>query len=201
MLPSDLLRRRPDIRVAERQLAAATAQIGVATAELFPKFSLTGDVGLQSVSASDWFTAGSRFWSAGPTVQWRIFDAGRIRANIRVKNARQEQALASFEKTVLTSFEDVENALVAYAKEQTRNVSLEEAVKRSRNSLQISSQRYVNGLTSFIDVIDAERSLYQTQDNLVQSERTVSQDLIALYKALGGGWEESKSMQPVIVSD
>lgn len=196
-LPSDLLRRRPDIRVAERQLAAATAQIGVATADLFPKFSLTGDVGLQSVSASDWFTAGSRFWSAGPTVQWRIFDAGRIRANIRIKNAKQEQALASFEKSVLTSFEDVENALVAYAKEQTRNVSLEEAVKRSRNSLQISSQRYVNGLTSFIDVIDAERSLYQTQDNLVQSDRTVSQDLIALYKALGGGWEESKSLQPV----
>ncbi len=115
--------------VAERQLAAATAQIGVATADLFPKFSLTGDVGLQSVSASDLFTAGSRFWSVGPTVQWRIFDAGRIRANIRVQNAKQEQALATYEKTVLTSFEDVENALVAYAKEQTRNVSLEEAVK------------------------------------------------------------------------
>ena len=112
--------------------------------------------------------------------------------NIRVQNARQEQALASYEKTVLTSFEDVENALVAYAKEQTRNVSLEEAVKRSRNSLQISSQRYANGLTNFIDVLDAERSLYQAQDNLVQSDQAVSQDLIALYKALGGGWEESK---------
>lgn len=191
-LPSDLLRRRPDVRAAERQLAAATAQIGVATADLFPKFSLTGEVGLQGVSTSDWFTAGSRFWSAGPTVQWRIFDAGRIRANIRVKNARQEQALASYEKTVLTSFEDVENALVAYAKEQTRNVSLEEAVRKSRNSLQISSQRYANGLTNFIDVLEAERTLYQAQDNLVQSDQAVGQDLIALYKALGGGWDESK---------
>ena len=110
-LPSELLRRRPDVRRAERDLAAATANIGVATADLFPKFSLTGDLGLQSISTSDWFTAGSRFWSAGPTVQWRVFDAGRIRANIRVQNARQEQALAGYESTVLNSMEDVENAL------------------------------------------------------------------------------------------
>ncbi len=189
-LPSDLLRRRPDIRAAERKLAAATARIGVATADLFPKFSLTGAVGLQGVSASDWFTAGSRFWSLGPTVQWRIFDAGRIRANIRVQNARQEQALAAYEKTVLTGFEEVENALVAYAKEQTRNISLGEAVERSRNSLRISRQLYANGLTSFINVLDAERSLYQAQDDLVRSDETVGQNLIALYKALGGGWDE-----------
>lgn len=189
-LPSELLRRRPDIRSAERQLAAATAQIGVATADLFPKFSLTGNIGLQSVSASDFFTAGSRFWSVGPTVQWRIFDASRIRSNIRVQNARQEQALAAYEKTVLSGFEDVENALLAYAKEQTRNVSLKEAVERSRNSLQISHQLYINGLTSFINVLDAERSVYQNQDNLVQSDQVVAQNLISLYKALGGGWEE-----------
>jgi NodT family efflux transporter outer membrane factor (OMF) lipoprotein len=177
-LPSELLRRRPDIRVAERELAAATARIGVATAELFPKFSLTGAAGFESVSASDWFTAGSRFWSVGPTVQWRIFDAGRIRANIHVRNARQEQALAAYEKTVLTSFEDVENALVAYAKEKTRNLALEEAVRRSRNSLRIARERYANGVTNFIDVLD-----------LVRSRQEVSQDVIALYKALGGGWE------------
>jgi len=190
-LPSDLLRRRPDIRNAERQLAAATAQIGVAMADLFPKFSLTGDIGLQSVSTSDLFTAGSRFWSVGPTVQWRIFDAGRIRSNIRVQNARQEQALATYEQTVLTSFEDVENALVAYAKEQTRNVSLQDAVKTSQRSLQISRRLYANGLTTFINVLDAERSLYQAQDDLVQSDQAVTQNLIALYKAMGGGWEES----------
>jgi outer membrane protein TolC len=121
-LPSDLLRRRPDIRRAERQLAAATARIGVQTAELFPKFSLTGSGGLSTVSASDWFTGGSKFWSAGPTVQWRIFDAGRIRANIRVENAKQEEALAVYEKTVLASMQDVENALVAYAQEQVATV-------------------------------------------------------------------------------
>ncbi|MGD0542141.1 MAG: efflux transporter outer membrane subunit [Tepidisphaeraceae bacterium] len=189
-LPSDLLLRRPDIRNAERQLAAATAQIGVATADLFPKFSLTGDIGLESVSTSDFFTSGSRFFSAGPTVQWRIFDAGRIRSNIRVQNARQEQALATYEKTVLTSFEDVENTLVAYAKDQDRNVSLNEAVKTSQNSLGISRRLYVDGLTSFINVLDAERSLYQSQDDLAQSDQAVTEDLIALYKALGGGWEE-----------
>jgi len=189
-LPSDLLLRRPDIRNAERLLAAATAQIGVATADLYPKFSLTGDIGLESVSTSEFFTSGSRLFSAGPTVQWRIFDAGRIWSNIRVQNARQEQALATYEKIVLTSFEDVENALVAYAKDQTRRVSLEQAVTASQSSLEISRQLYANGLTSFINVLDAERSLYQSQDDLVQSDQTVTEDLIALYKALGGGWEE-----------
>ena len=188
-LPSDLLRRRPDIRVAERQLAAATANIGVATADLFPKFSLTGNAGWQSISASDWFSAGSRYWSLGPTVQWRIFDANRIRNNIKVMNARQEQALASYEKTVLTGFEEVENALVAYAKEQTRNKSLRNAVTSAGNSLRIAREQYGQGLTSFINVLDAERSLYQTQDQLAQSDQAVAQNLIALYKALGGGWE------------
>lgn len=188
-LPSDLLRRRPDVRQAERQLAAATARIGVAEADLFPKFSLTGDAGFQSVSVSDWFSSGSRFWSVGPTVQWRIFDAGRIRANVHVQTARQEQALAAYEKSVLTAFEDVENALVAYAKEQERHRSLEEAVNANNDALHLADENYTNGLANFINVLDAERSLYQAEDALAQSDKTVSQDLIALYKTLGGGWE------------
>src|SRR6266581_2772540 len=114
-LPSDLLRRRPDVRRAERQLASATANIGVETAELFPKFALLGSGGFQSLSASDWFSGGSRYGSAGPTVTWRLLDFGRIRAQVKAANARQEQALAAYERTVLISFEDVENALVAYA--------------------------------------------------------------------------------------
>jgi NodT family efflux transporter outer membrane factor (OMF) lipoprotein len=189
-LPSELLRRRPDIQQAERQLAASTARIGVATADLFPKFSLTGIAGYESTSASDWFAGGSKFWSLGPTVQWRIFDAGRIRANIRVQNARQEQALAAYEETVLMSFEDVENSLVAYAKEQIRRRSLEDAATSSRDSLHLANQLYSNGLASFINVLDAERSLYQAEDALVQSDKAVTQNLISLYKALGGGWEK-----------
>jgi len=196
-LPSDLLLRRPDVQQAERQLAAATANIGVAESDLFPKFYLTGVAGFESVSASDWFTAGSRFWSAGPTVQWRIFDAGRIRANIKVQNARQQEALSAYEKITLTAFEDVENALVAYANEQIRRQSLEDAVTSSRESLDEANKLYANGLTDFLHVLDAERSLYQAQDALVQSDLTVSTDVVALYKSLGGDWETFEK-QPAI---
>ncbi len=188
-LPSELLRRRPDVRRAERQLAAATARIGVQTAELFPKFSLTGVAGLQSVSASDWFAGGSKFWSAGPTVQWRVLDAGRIRANIRVQTAKQEEALAVYEKTVLTSLQDVENALVAYAKEQVRYRSLKDEADANRRGVELANELYTKGLADFLNVLDAQRSLYQAEDQLVQSEKNISQNLVALYKALGGGWE------------
>ena len=188
-LPSELLLRRPDVQRAERQLAAMTANIGVAKADLFPKFSLTGVAGFQSVNASDWFSNGSQFWSIGPTVQWRIFDAGRIRANIKVQTARQEQALAAYEQTVLTAFEDVENALVFYAKEQVRNRSLGDAVTSSRNSLDLARRLYANGLTGFLNVLEAERSLYGVQDALVQSDQNSSLNLVQLYKALGGGWQ------------
>jgi NodT family efflux transporter outer membrane factor (OMF) lipoprotein len=191
-LPSELLLRRPDVSRAERQLAAATANIGAAKSDLFPKFYLTGIAGLESASADDWFTSGSRFWSVGPTVQWRIFDAGRIRANIKVKNAQQEQALAAYEQTVLVAFEEVENNLVLYAKEQVRRRSLEDAVGASQKSLDTANRLYASGLTDFIHVLDAERSLYQSQDALAQSDCTVSANLIALYKALGGGWDTDK---------
>jgi multidrug efflux system outer membrane protein len=188
-LPSELLLRRPDVQRAERQLAAATANIGVARADLFPKFYLTGLGGFQSISASDWFTPGSQFWSVGPTVQWRIFDGGRIRANIKVQDARQEQALAIYEQTTLTAFEDVENSLVSYANEQIRRRTLKDAVASSRKSLELANKLYANGLTDFINVLEAERSVYQAQDALVQSDRTVATDVVALYKSLGGGWQ------------
>ena len=122
-------------------------------------------------------------------MQWRIFDAGRIRANIKVQNARQEQALAAYEQTVLMAFEEVENNLVLYAKEQVRRRSLADAVKSSQETLRLANQLYANGLSNFINVLDAERSLYQAQDALAQSDRTVSANLIALYKSLGGGWD------------
>jgi NodT family efflux transporter outer membrane factor (OMF) lipoprotein len=187
-LPSDLLLRRPDIQSAERQLVAANARIGVAKADLFPKFSLTGSGGLQSISASEWFVPESRFWTFGPTVTWRIFDAGRIRANIRIQNARHEQALANYEQTVLNAFEEVENALVSYAKEQLRYRSLEASVKTQRSALALSLDLYRNGLADFIRVLEAQRSLYAAEDALLQSKNTISQNLVALYKALGGGW-------------
>jgi NodT family efflux transporter outer membrane factor (OMF) lipoprotein len=193
-LPSDLLRRRPDVQRAERELAAATARIGVATADLFPKFSLTGVAGLESEWAGNWFDYVSRDWTAGPTVQWNLFQAGRIRANIRVQNARQEQALDAYQQTVLTALEDAENALTAYAKEQVRRESLSRSVQADQQALDLSNQLYKNGLVDFLRVLDSERSLYAAQDALVQSDQSISLDLVQLYKALGGGWqEESKS--------
>ncbi len=193
-LPSELLERRPDVQQAERQLAAATANIGVAKADLFPKFYLTGLAGFESISADDFFNPSSRVWSIGPTVQWRIFDAGRIRSNIRIQNARQEEALAIYQRTELNAFEDVENALVAYAKEQERRRELQNAVTSSQASLELAQKLYRNGLTDFLNVLDAERSLYQLQGALVQSDQSVSTDVVALYKSLGGGWETESSL-------
>ncbi len=188
-LPAELLRRRPDVRRAERQLAAATAQVGAATADLYPRFSLIGAFGLQSVSASDWFGGPSRFWSIGPTITWPVFDAGRIRANIEIRNAQQEQALRLYERSVLTAIEDVENALVSYGNEQTRYRSLIAAVAANRRAVQLANDLYRQGLVPFLDVLDAQRSLYGVESDLTQSEATMASNLVALYKALGGGWE------------
>ena len=188
-LPSDLLLRRPDVRQAERRLAAATANIGVATADLFPNFYLTGAAGYQSVSTGDWFSSGSSFWSIGPSVQWKIFDAGRVRANIRVQDAKQEEALAAYEETTLTAFEEVENGLVSYAQEQVRSRSLQDAAVSSRRSLDLANRLYANGLTDFLHVLEAERSLYDAEDRLAQSQKAISGDLITLYESLGGGWQ------------
>jgi len=190
-LPSDLLQRRPDIQRAERDLAAATARIGVATADLFPKFSLIGFGGFESLSASNWFDYVSRYGSVGPSMQWEIFSAGSIRANIHVQNARQEQALESYQQTVLLALEDTDDALTCYAKEQVRLESLSQSVDANKKALNLSMQLYKTGLADFLRVLDSERSLFIAQDTLVQSDQTVSLDLVQLYKALGGGWKEN----------
>lgn len=187
-LPSDLLRRRPDIRQAERELAAATARVGVATADLFPRFFLTGAAGLQSLNASDFFDAGSRFWSIGPSVKWPIFTAGRIRQNIKVQNAREDQALVRYEQSVLTSLEEVENALVSCDKEQEHHSALMQSEAANRRAVELADERYRSGLVDFLNVLETQRSLLSVQDELARSERTLGQNIVRLYKALGGGW-------------
>ncbi|MGH8589545.1 MAG: efflux transporter outer membrane subunit [Gammaproteobacteria bacterium] len=187
-MPSDLLRRRPDIRRAERELHAATARIGVATADLFPRFSLTGAVGLQSVAASDFFTGGSRFFALGPAIHWPIFNAGRIRDNIEVQDLRQEQALLAYRQTVLLGLEEVENALVTHREARLRFQELREAEGAERRAVALAHDRYRSGLVDFLDVLEAERTLYAAQSELARGERAVGQDLVRLYKALGGGW-------------
>jgi outer membrane protein, multidrug efflux system len=188
-LPSDLLRQRPDIRQAEREVAAATARVGVATADLFPRFFLTGAGGLQSLNASDFFDAGSRFWSIGPSIKWPVFTAGRIRQNIKVQNASEDQALIRYEQTVLTSLEEVENALLACGKEQEHQQSLIQSETANRRAVQLADQRYRSGLVDFLNVLETQRSLLSVQDALARSERTQGQNVIRLYKSLGGGWE------------
>ena len=188
-LPSDLLRRRPDVRRAEQELAAATARIGVATADLFPRFSLTGTLDLRSNDIGSLFSAGSRAWAFGPRFIWPLFDAGRIRANIEVQSARQETALTRYEQAVLIALEDVENALVAFAQERLRHRSLAEAVAANRHAVELSMELYTRGLGDFLSVLESQRSLFGSEDQMVQSERAVVANLISVYKALGGGWE------------
>ncbi|MBI3869438.1 MAG: efflux transporter outer membrane subunit [Verrucomicrobia bacterium] len=187
-LPSDLLRRRPDVRRAERELASATARVGVATSDLFPKFFLTGAAGLQSLDSSDFFNAGSRNWSLGPSLKWPIFSAGRIRQNIQAQKAREQQAALRYEQVVLRSLEEVENALVSFGKEQERFRSLNDAERATRRASALALDQHQAGLVDFLTVLEAERSLLATQDEQARSERALGQDLIRLYKALGGGW-------------
>ena len=188
-LPSDLLRRRPDVRRAERQLAAESARIGLAKSEWFPKLSLTGDVGSESVSLGQWFEPGSAFWSIGPSLQWRVLDFGRVRAEVRAQTAVQEAALATYQRTVLISLQEAETALVTYAQEQNRHHALAEEVAENQRSLGMANSLYAEGRVNFLDVLDVRRSLYQSDDQLAVSDKAVSLDLISLYKALGGGWE------------
>lgn len=187
-VPADLLRRRPDVRKAERELAAQTAQIGVATAELYPKLTLIGSIGLDSFSAGDLLSSINRVYNLGPSIQWRVFDAGRIRRTIEVHNARQEQALIAYEASVLTALQDVEDALVAYGKELIRRQSLVEAEQATRRMVDVADDQYRGGENDFLTVLDAQRSLLAIQDQLAVSNAQVTTNIISLYKALGGGW-------------
>jgi NodT family efflux transporter outer membrane factor (OMF) lipoprotein len=195
-VPSDLLRRRPDVRRAERELAASSARIGAATADLFPRFSLTGSLGLQSSKSSDLLNYSSRFWSIGPSISWPVFDAGRIRANIRVQNAREEQAAAAYQQAILTAFQETEDALVSYVKEENRRRVLAQAVAANRRAVALAIQLNEAGRVDFLSVLQAQRDLFTSQDALVQSDRTVTTNLVTLYKVLGGGWETSETPAP-----
>jgi NodT family efflux transporter outer membrane factor (OMF) lipoprotein len=187
-LPAELLRRRPDIRRAERLLAAQTALIGAAKADLFPTFSLTGILELFAPTAGDLFTQESVGWSLVPGVRWNIFSGGKIRNNIKVQEARTEQLLYFYEQSVLLALEEVENALVAFELEKVRRDRLRDAVTAAQRSVDIVRTQYLSGLTDFQRYLDSERALFQQQDLLAASEGRVVRNLIGLNKALGGGW-------------
>jgi len=188
-IPANALRQRPDVRMAERELAAQTARIGQATAELYPKFYLMGSIGWESLEESTLFHKDSKSWSFGPSISWPIFHGGSILNNIEAQNALRERQLARYEKTLLTAAKEVRDALMAYGQEQQRSETLKAAVRAAKAAVAVSKDKYRNGLTGFNDVLDAQRSLLSFQEELAISEGTVSTNLVRLYKALGGGWQ------------
>jgi outer membrane protein, multidrug efflux system len=195
-LPSDLLLRRPDVRAAERRIAAANARIGVATADLYPHFALTGVAGIESLYRSSFLSGSSGYYQIGPGISWRIFDAGRIRFQILAESARTDAAAVAYQRSVLDAFRDVETALVAYANTQLRSDKLAAESAADGEATRIAMLLYERGVESFLPVLDAERSLYAADDELAQSERDSTLALIALYKSLGGGWRTASSEIP-----
>ena len=191
-LPSDLLTRRPDIQSADAQLAAATARVGQAKADYFPTFTLVGSAGRQAAQLHELTLGLGNFFAAGPSISVPVFTGGRIRSNVALQNARVEESRAAYQRTVLNALEETENGLVNYSDEQSRREHLEESVRSSEDALNLADAQYRAGLADFLTVLDSERTLFANEDQLAQSQTGVVVDLIALYKALGGGWSYNK---------
>lgn len=187
-VPADVLKNRPDVRRAERELAAQSARIGVATANLYPKLTVSGFIGIETLSVSNLPTSQKWALNVGPGITWAIFKAGAIRQNIEVQSALHEQTLIKYEAAILSALKDVENALVAYTEEQNRRDDLREAAQAAQKAVELAKYKYQSGLADFNNVLEAQRSLLTFQDQLAQSNGTAISNLVRLYKAFGGGW-------------
>ena len=189
--PTELLRRRPDVRAAERQLAGATAQVGVATADLFPRVSLSGFLGFTAGRGSQIGAADARAWAVAPTISWAAFDLGSVRARLRGAEADAEGALANYEQRVLVALEESENAFSDYGKRQQRLVSLVRQSQATRAAAEQAAVRYREGTVDFLVLLDAERERLAAEDAQAQAEVELYRGIVAIYKALGGGWQPS----------
>jgi len=187
-LPSDLLLRRPDIRRADAQVAAASARVKEAKAERFPRFTLTGTAGRQATQLHDLTLGLGNFFAIGPGISLPLFTGGRIRSNIKLQNSRERAALIGYQAAILNALEEVQNALVNYSQEQERRDRLTQSARHSQLAVTLATDQYRAGLADFLSVLDAQRELYASEDQLVVSETTVTSNLIALHRALGGGW-------------
>jgi NodT family efflux transporter outer membrane factor (OMF) lipoprotein len=187
-LPADVIRQRPDIRRAERILAAQTAEIGIATAALYPAFSLSGTFALEAQQIKDIGNWDSRTWGFGPSMRWNLFDGNRIRSSIKVEQAQAEQAMVDYEQTILLALEEVENTMVAFSEERQRVEALERSVSAAQKSVELVKTLYETGLTDFQNVLDMQRALTSQQDQLAESRGRVAENLVRIYTALGGGW-------------
>ncbi|MGB5261017.1 MAG: efflux transporter outer membrane subunit [Gammaproteobacteria bacterium] len=193
-VPADLLRRRPDVQAAELQAASQSAQVGVAQADLYPSFSLVGSIGFQSSdtgssSAGDLFDSDSLFFSAGPSFRWNILNYGRIRNNVRVQDAQLQQLLVNYRNTVLTAYQEVEDAMVAFVQSQNESAFRATSAQAAARSTELANIQYREGSVDFQRVVDSERFLVAQQDLWASTRGDIALNLIAMYKALGGGWE------------
>jgi NodT family efflux transporter outer membrane factor (OMF) lipoprotein len=186
--PATVIAQRPDIRIAERRLAAATAQQGAAIAKFFPDISLTGFIGLFNTNAANFINAGSKSWSMGANVLWPILSYGSLAANLDAADAKQQEALNSYQKAILGALSDVERSLTAYQTQELSLQALERAVAAEQDSCNIAQERYAAGVTSYLEALDAERKLLALQNQLASAKALNAQNLVAVYKSLGGGW-------------
>ena len=200
-LPREILRQRPDIRRAERRLAQKTAEVGIVTAEQYPRFNLNGTFGYEARGSDSQFSSNSRYWSFGPNFKWNIFDAGAEESAIKAQDAQLEEARVNYERTVLTAFEEVENALKSYKEEKQRNASLRASVKAAKKVNKITVARYTSGLIDFQEVQDAERVIFFQEDDLAQSDGNLVQFIIQLYKAMGGGWDNTEIPAQEVINE
>jgi NodT family efflux transporter outer membrane factor (OMF) lipoprotein len=196
-LPIDLLRRRPDIRQAERQLAAATARIGVATANLFPTVLLTGGLGMQGQGLGITPAVNKFIWSIGPTAYWPLLDFGTLDALIEVQDLRTHEQLVNYKRTILSAVEEVDDAIANFSAQQEHLRGLADALTAAQRAVAVASNRYKLGFTAYLDVLDAQRELYSIQNQYVQAQEQVGLEYVELYKSLGGGWENYQSIPPI----
>ena len=190
-LPSTLARRRPDIRQAEAQLHAATAGIGVAVASFYPDVSLTGNLGLRAIDASYLTNWASHFYSAGPSVSVPLFQGGKLTANLRMSRAQAAEAALNYRGKVLNGLREVEDALVAYRTDRAARDKLADTVRAAADALYLARNRYSHGLADFITALNAEQTLETDRQQWVQADMQLVNDVVALYRALGGGWEQT----------
>jgi outer membrane protein, multidrug efflux system len=200
-IPADLLRQRPDVRAAERALAAQTARIGVATAELYPQFSLTGNFGWNALEVGDLFESGATSWGIAVPFKWNLFNRDAIHANIEIQEIRAEALQADYERIVLNALAEVETSLANYGQQKLRTEFLEGSVLAAQQTVDLVNELYKAGLTNFQNVLDSERSLFQEQDALAESQGEEVRFLVFVYRSLGGGWQPAEESTPSETED
>ena len=196
-LPLDLLRRRPDIAQSERELASSTAKIGVATADLFPQISVSAAIGFQRQALGVTPVTGEHIWSAGPGATWSLLDFGALDAQVEIARMRTKAQLVNYKRTIQNAIREVDTTWDAYSADQDRINKLSDALVASQRAVTLANERYSRGLTDFLNVVDAERQEYDIEEQYTNAQVSVDEDFIALYKSLGGGWEQFQNLPPV----